>query len=157
APPSRTRRGCQLVAVASLASAISLLAGYRIIAQPALGGISDASDSWSVPMELVVSSADLLTAFGVILTNHRYTEIIAMRISCASRLLNPAKPDQAAKILRAQLWLTSIGCMIFVPKPPQDFVVRLQDYLGYDWVGSFGWPGLMSIGLESFGANARCG
>ena len=147
--------GYQLIAFVSIASAIFLLTRHGIIAPSGIAEVSDGSGSWPPPVEMLVLWADLLTALGVILTNHRHIEITARRIRRASRRLNPAQPNHAARAFWAQLWLAAVGFVILVLKSAPDFLIGIEDYLGCDWTVSFGWPGLMSIGLASFGTNAR--
>jgi hypothetical protein len=51
----------------------------------------------------------ILTAVGVALTDDRFVACTAMQIRQASRHMNPAKPDHAAKILMVQFCLSAWG------------------------------------------------
>ena len=147
--------GYQAIAVVSIALAILMFAGHGIDARPGLAEASNGSGSLWNPIGRLASWANLLTAFGVIFTNNRYIEITAGHIRHASRLLNPTAPDQIAIALLVQLWLASVGFVIYALKPSPDFFIEFGDRLGCAWVASIVWPGMMSIGLTGFGANAR--
>jgi hypothetical protein len=132
-----------------------LFAEHGIEARPELSDISNGSGLLWNPIAPLISWANLLTAFGVIFTNNRHIEITAAHIRHGSRLLNPIAPDQAAIALLVQLWLASVGFVIFVLGPSPDFFIEVGDRLGCASVASIAWPGMMSIGLAGFGANAR--
>jgi hypothetical protein len=147
--------GYQTIAVVSIALAILLLAGHGIDARPGLAEAPNGSGSLWNPAGPLASWANLLTAFGVIFTNNRHVEDTARYIRHATRLLNPTVPDQTTIALLVQFWLVSVAFVICALKPSPDFFIQVGDRLGCAWVASIVWPGMMSIGLAGFGANAR--
>jgi hypothetical protein len=147
--------GYQLIAAASIGLAVTLLDGHWIIAQPESSTVFDGPDSLWNPGGSFASWAYLLAAFGVIFTSHRHTEITARRIRYASRLLDPTDADQATRALLTQFCLSCMGFVILLLKPPLDLPTEDSLCVGCASLVSIGWPGMMSIGLASFGANAR--
>jgi hypothetical protein len=147
--------GYQLLAIVLITVAVSLLALHGIIDWSGLSELSNETDWLSIPADPLVCWAYILTALGIIFTDHRYIEITARHICYASRLLDPSKPAQATNVLLAQLWLTSIGFVALVLKSPPDLFVEVGRRLECDWIALVAWPGIMSIGLASFGSNAR--
>jgi hypothetical protein len=147
--------GYQLLAVVLITVAVSLLAQHGIIDWPGLSELSNGTDSLSILADPFVCWTYILTALGIIFTDHQYIGITARRICYASHLLNPSKPAQATNVLLAQLWLTSIGFVALVLKSPPDLFLEVGRRLGCDWIALVAWPGIMSIGLASFGSNAR--
>lgn len=97
----------------------------------------------------------LLTAIGIALTSGRFVDFTAAHIRRASRLMRPVEPDDATKALLVQLWLTAIGFAILTLRPPPHAWIEVGRYFGGACTASIAWPGMMSIGLACFGANAH--
>lgn len=91
----------------------------------------------------------ILTAVGVALTDDRFVASTAIQIRQASRHMNPAKPDHAAEILMVQLCPPALGFVMVAYRPPPGLLIETCRYFGCSWAAS------MSIGVASFGANAR--
>jgi hypothetical protein len=92
---------------------------------------------------------------GVALPDDRFVACTAVQIRQASRHMNPAKSDHAAKILMVQLCLSAIGFVMVAYRPPPGLLIETCRYFGCSWAASIIWPGMMSIGVASFGADAR--
>jgi hypothetical protein len=146
--------GHQLVAVASIGTVVSLLAGYDLVVPFGPSRISAGDQIWAV-VEPLLSWSDTLTAVGVVFTSAAYLEPTARRIRLASRSMCPSDPGRAANILLAQLWLVSVVLAILVLRPPPDGLIEAGYRHGCAWAVSFGWPGVTSVGLASFWTNAR--
>lgn len=97
----------------------------------------------------------LLTAIGIALTSGRFVDFTTAHIRRASRLMWPAEPDRATKTLLGQLWLAAMGFAILALRPPPHVWIEAGGYLGPGCTASIVWPGVMSIGLACFGANAH--
>ncbi len=97
----------------------------------------------------------ILTAVGVALTDDRFVPRTAAQICQASGHMNPARPDLAAKFLMVQLCLSAIGFVMVAFRQPPGLLIETCRYVGCSWAASILWPGMMSIGVASFGANAR--
>jgi hypothetical protein len=147
--------GYQLLAVVSIVVAVSLLAQRGILVRSVSSASSDEAGLFLIIADPVVCWAYILIALGIIFTDNQFVEITARHICNASRFWNPDKPDQATNILLAQLLLTSIGFVALVIKAPPYLFVEIGRRLGCTWVALIVWPGIMSVGLASFGANAR--
>jgi hypothetical protein len=97
----------------------------------------------------------LVIAFGVAMTANRFIELTALRVSHASRLMNPIDPDQAARTLLLQLSLVAVAFAVMTVRLPPDLLARAFHALGYPRAASLAWSAIMSIGAAAFGANAH--
>ena len=97
----------------------------------------------------------LVIASGVAMTANRFTELTALRVRHASRLMNPTEPDQAARILLLQLSLVAVACAVMTVHLPPDLLARAFHALGHPHTASLVWSATMSIGAAAFGANAH--
>ena len=98
---------------------------------------------------------DLLIAIGVALTGTPFVEATAICIRDASRRLRPTEPHHAAKILLAQLCVASAGFAILATRLPPFDPIEVAETSGCGAAALFAWPGIMSIGVAAFGANAH--
>lgn len=113
---------------------------------------SDAGPLLALPL---LTWVYILTAFGAALTDGRFVTRTAAQIRQASRLTKPAKPDDAAKSLMAQLCLSAMGFVVVAFSPPPGLLIDACHYFGRSWAAAIIWPGMMSVGVASFGVNAR--
>ena len=97
----------------------------------------------------------LLTSIGAALTTHRFIDVTARNIRRASRLMRPSEPNEASARLRVMCWLAAIGCAGLALYSPPEVLFAAADYLGSSDAAAITWPGIMSIGLAAFGANAQ--
>ena len=104
---------------------------------------------------LLFAYADVLTAIAVISTCDRSSLQTADSIRRASRLMNPADPNRAADILQSLLWIPTAGFAILTLAPPPSVLIEACNCIGLSWVVGISWPGVMSICMAAFGANAR--
>lgn len=141
------------VALATLVAFLSVRHELIVRAWLSCGG----SDFESPPTSIfrLLIWVYLLTALGVALTSARFVDFTAARIRRASRLMRPTAPDYGAKTLLVQLWLAAIGFAILALRSPPDSFIEASRYFGFTCAASIAWPGLMSIGVASFGANAQ--
>lgn len=103
---------------------------------------------------LLFAYADVLTAIAVISTCDRSSLQTADSIRRASRLMNPADPNRAADVLQSLLWIPTAGFAILTLTPPS-VLIEACNCIGLSWVVGISWPGVMSICMAAFGANAR--
>ena len=96
----------------------------------------------------------LVLASGAAMTANRFIDLTAVRISHASRLMNPTKPDQAAETLLPQLSVVAVSCAVMTVFPP-DLLAPAFHALGHPHTASLAWSAIMSIGAAAFGANAH--
>ncbi|MCA1371340.1 hypothetical protein I6F15_28930 [Bradyrhizobium sp. BRP14] len=94
----------------------------------------------------------LLTAFGAALTGSHFVDATTAHIRHASRLMRPAEPDLAARILLTQLWLTTAGLIVLSLRPPPEALRQAGLCLGNVDTASIAWPALMTGGVACFGA-----
>jgi hypothetical protein len=97
----------------------------------------------------------LLIALGVALTSDRFVDFTAAHIRLASRLISPADPDHATNSLLTQLALSSIGFSALALRPPPEPSIAAARSLGFEWLASPAWSGIMSMAAASSGANAQ--
>jgi hypothetical protein len=131
----------QLTAVALATFAVSLLVQQGLFA--------------SVPVISFLKWTYLLMAVAVALTSHRYIDCTATHIRHAARLLHPTEPNRAANFLLSELSFAAICFAILTFRTAPETLVEAGRYLGCTCVASIAWPGMMSIGTASFGANAQ--
>jgi hypothetical protein len=118
--------------------------------------------SWEISAEydtqaaasLILPWVYLVIATGVVMTANRFIDLTAVRISHASRLMNPVEPNQAARTLLLQLSLVAAACAVMTVFPP-DLFARAFHALGYPHTASVAWSAIMSIAAAAFGANAH--
>jgi hypothetical protein len=98
---------------------------------------------------------DILTAVFLSLIRNRHVEITAARVREACRQINKSKPDRVATVLMTQLILAAAGCAVLAMKMPPSHVLNIGVSFGdAGYVGAV-WPGMMSVGIAIFGANAH--
>jgi hypothetical protein len=97
----------------------------------------------------------LLIALGVALTSDRFVDFTAAHIRLASRLISPADPDHATNSLLTQLALSSIGFAALALRPPPEPSIAAARSLGFEWLASPAWSGIVSMAAASSGANAQ--
>jgi hypothetical protein len=144
----------QAIAVVATTTTLLVLSPYGIwLPMPASFGspIQHSLNSFTP----VVVWIDLLIAIGLALTGTSVVEATAIRIREASTRLRPSAPGHAAKILLAQLSITCAGFGILATRVPPVELIELAEIFGCGTAASFAWPGIMSIGVAAFGANAH--
>ena len=67
----------------------------------------------------------------------------------------PPAPDRACKALFVQLWTTSAGLAVLALRPPPGLLIEAADTWGWGAAVLLKWPGVMSVGVAAFGANAH--
>jgi hypothetical protein len=67
----------------------------------------------------------------------------------------PPEPDLACKALFVQLSASSGGLAVLALRPPPGFLIAAADTWGWDQAAMLIWPGMMSVGVAAFGANAH--
>jgi hypothetical protein len=136
------------VAVATVAVAIALRHGLVI---PASGGAESEVQS----AVRLLPWIDLFLAVGIALTRNRFVDETAGRIREAARRFYPPAPDHACKALFVQLWATSAGLAVLALRPPPGLSIEAADTWGWTAAAMLIWPGVMSVGVAAFGANAH--
>jgi hypothetical protein len=136
------------VAVATVAVAIALRHGLVI---PASG----AAESEVQSAARLLPWIDLFLAVGIALTRNRFVDETAGRIREAAQRFYPPAPDHACKALFVQLWATSAGLAVLALRPPPGLLIEAADTWGWGAAVMLIWPGVMSVGVAAFGANAH--
>jgi hypothetical protein len=98
---------------------------------------------------------DLFLAVGIALTRNRFIDETAGRIREAARRFYPPAPDRACKALFIQLGATSAGLAVLALRPPPGLLIEAADTWGWGPAVMLIWPGVMSVGVAAFGANAH--
>ena len=115
---------------------------------------SDA-DCQSVAVLQYLSWGYLLTACGVALTGHRAIDATASRIRHASRNMRPGEPDRATRILLSLLSVSTAASAVCALSPAPVILTLIGRHFACVCVASIIWSGTMSVGVASFGTNAR--
>jgi hypothetical protein len=136
------------VAAATVAVTIALRCGLVI---PASG----AAESELQSAVRLLRWIDLFLAVGVALTRNRFIDETAERIREAARRFYPPAPDHACKALFVQLCAASAGLAVLALRPPPGFLIAAADTWGWGPAVMLIWPGVMSVGVAAFGANAH--
>jgi hypothetical protein len=138
------------VAAATVAVTIALRCG---LVTPASG----AAESELQSAVRLLRWIDLFLAVGIALTRNRFIDETAGRIREAARRFYPPAPDRACKALFIQLSATSAGLAVLVLalRPPPGFLIAAADTWGWGPAVILIWPGVMSVGVAAFGANAH--
>jgi hypothetical protein len=147
--------GCvQAIAVVAVTTALLVWSRYGVwLPMPtSLGTPIQRSLNSFMPL---LSWIDLLIAIGVALTGTPFVEATAIRIRQATSRLRPTEPRHAAKFLLGQLCMASAGFAILATRLPPVDLIELAETLGCGAGALFAWPGIMSIGVAAFGANAH--
>lgn len=144
----------QLMAVALATLLVFLTARSGLIA-PTLAEVCPNVIAFPFSVSPLLTWIYLLTAIGIALTSGRFVDFTAAHIRHASRLMRPAEPEHATKVLLVQLWLAAIGFAILMLRPPPHVWIEAGRNFGADCVASIAWSGVMSIGFACFGANAH--
>jgi hypothetical protein len=97
----------------------------------------------------------ILTSIGAALTTHRFVDITAQNIRRASRIMRPSEPAEAAHRLLVMCWFAAFGCAGLALYSPPQVLSAAADYLGSADAAAIMWPGIMSVGVAAFGANAQ--
>ncbi|WP_374655124.1 hypothetical protein [Dongia sp.] len=98
--------------------------------------------------------AYLLIAIAVSLTFNRFVAATSRRIEHAASLMKLDKPDQVMRRLFALLWYSTVGFIVLELAPPPRLMVSALSTVGLANAAPIIWPGLMSLGVAGFGANA---
>jgi hypothetical protein len=141
-----------LVAAAGIGVLLAIRYGFLTPMLTTIGAESGALLASTTPL---LTWIDLLTAVGVALTGNRFIDATAMLLRRASGCMCPTAPNGAAKTLLVQLWIASAGFAALALRSPPVALVELSTNLGWAAAASFAWPGVMSIGVAIFGANAQ--
>jgi hypothetical protein len=136
------------VAVATVAVTIALRRGLVVSAS----GAAESELQSAVRLLLWI---DLLLAVGIALTRNRFIDETAARIREAARRFYPAAPDRACKALFVQLWAASAGLAVLALRPPAGLLIEAAGTRGWGAAVMLIWPGVMSVGVAAFGANAH--
>ena len=136
------------VAAATVAVTIALRCGLVI---PASG----AAESELQSAVRLLRWIDLFLAVGIALTRNRFIDETAGRIREAARRFYPPTPDRACKALFVQLWAASAGLAVLAFRPAPGFLIAAADTWGWGPAVMLIWPGVMSVGVAAFGANAH--
>jgi hypothetical protein len=146
--------GAQLIAV-GLTTFITfafLQHSYPGVFQP---DVCSDTDCESVAVLQYLKWGYLLTACGVAFTRHRNIEITASRIRHGSRAMWPAEPDRAAKVLLSLLFVSAAASAVCALSSPPTLLIAIGRQFACACAASLIWSGTLSIGVASFGANAR--
>jgi hypothetical protein len=143
--------GRQFAAVLLIALAVVMLIKIRTVG----AGHPMQAVQTGNQLSLFFAYADILAAIAVISTCNQSILQTADALRRASRLIYPTDPSRAADILQSLLWVTAAGFAIMTLKPPPSVLAGICNELGLCWVVRVGWPGIMSICMAAFGANAR--
>ena len=136
------------VAAATVAVTIALRCGLVI---PASG----AAESELQSAVRLLRWIDLFLAVGMALTRNRFIDETAERIREAAGRFYPPAPDRACKALFVQMSAASGGLAVLALRPPPGFLIAAADTWGWGPVVMLIWPGVMSVGVAAFGANAH--
>ena len=136
------------VTAATVAVTIALRCGLVI---PASG----AAESELQSVVRLLRWIDLLLAIGIALTRNRFIDETAGRIREAARRFYPPAPDRTCKALFVQLGATSAGLAVLAFRPPPGFLIAAAETRGWGPAVVLLWPGVMSVGVAAFGANAH--
>ena len=136
------------VTAATVAITIALRCGLVI---PSSG----AAESELQSVVRLLGWIDLLLAIGIALTRNRFIDETAGRIREAARRFYPPAPDHACQALFIQLAATSAGLAVLALRPPPGLLVEAADTWGWGAAAMLIWPGVMSVGVAAFGANAH--
>lgn len=136
------------VTAATVAVTISLRCGLVI---PASGSAESELQSAARLLLWI----DLLLAVGIALTRNRFIDETSGRIREAARRFYPPAPDRACKALFIQLGATSAGLAVLALRPPPGLLIEAADTWGWGPAAMLIWPGVMSVGVAAFGANAH--
>ena len=104
---------------------------------------------------LFVTLSELATAVGLALTANRFVDESAARLRQASQRLYSAASEYAVKALLVQLCIASAGFAALALRSPPDLLLEAAGALECRAAAALVWPGLMSIGVAAFGANAH--
>lgn len=145
--------------VAALAQILAVVAATAVVTialrcglvTPASGGAESELQS-AVRLLLWI---DLFLAIGIALTRNRFIDETARRIREAARRFYPPAPDRACKALFAQLGAASAGLAVLAFRPPPGLLIEAADRWGWGGAVLLMWPGVMSVGVAAFGANAH--
>ena len=140
----------QVIAVVAATAAVTIAFRYGLVI-PASGAAE--SEPQSAPRLLLWS--DLLLAFGIALTRNRFVDETAVRIREAARRFYPPAPDHACKTVFVQLWVASAVLAVLALRPPPGLLIEAADTLGWSAAAMLIWPGVISVGVAAFGANAH--
>jgi len=146
--------GAQLIAV-GLTTFITfafLQHSYPGVFQP---DVCSDTDCESIAVLQYLKWVYLLTACGVAFTHHRNIEATASRIRHSSRAMWPAEPDRAAKVLLTLLYVSAVASAVCALSSPPTLLIAIGRQFACACATSLIWPGTLSIGVASFGANAR--
>ena len=136
------------VAAATVAVTIALRCG---LVMPASGAAGSELQS-AVRLLLWI---DLLLAVGIALTRNRFIDETSGRIREAARRFYPPAPDRACKALFVQLGTASAGLAVLALRPPPGLLIGAADTWGWGPAVMLMWPGVISVGVAAFGANAH--
>ena len=141
-----------IVVAATIAVTLFFECGQPIPALETVGSLPEQLLMGLVPF---VTWSELATALGLALTANRYVDDSAARLRQASRRFHSAAPDHAVKALLVQLCIASAGFAALALRPPPDLLTETAGALECTALAALVWPGLMSIGVAAFGANAH--
>ena len=136
------------VTAATVAVTIALRCGLVI---PASG----AAESELQSVVRLLRWIDLFLAVGIALTRNRFIDETAGRIREAARRFDPPVPDRACKALFVQLGVTSAGLAVLALRSPPGLLIDAANMWGWGPPVMLIWPGVMSVGVAAFGANAH--
>ena len=140
----------QVMAVVAAMASVTIAFRYGLVI-PASGAAELEPQSASC----LLLWSDLLLAFGIALTRNRFVDETAVRIRESARRFYPPAPDHVCKALFVQLWLASAGLAVLALRPPPGLLIEAADALGWSAAVMLIWPGVISVGVAAFGANAH--
>jgi hypothetical protein len=149
------RAGLVAASAQILAVAVATVAVMIVFRRGLMMPASGAAESQLQSAVRLLLWIDLLLAVGIALTRNRFIDETARRIREAAQRFYPRAPDHACKALFVQLWATSAGLAVLALRPPPGLLIEAADTWGWGAAVMLIWPGVMSVGVAAFGANAH--
>jgi hypothetical protein len=140
----------QILAVTAATVAVTIAFRYGLVI-PASG----AAESELQSAARLLMWIYLFLAIGIALTRSRFINETAGRFREAARRFYPPEPDLACKALFVQLSAASGGLAVLALSPPRGFLIAAAETWGWGPAAMLIWPGMMSVGVAAFGANAH--
>jgi hypothetical protein len=102
----------------------------------------------------IIAGTYLIISLGVALTENRFLDSAATQIRHMSHLKPFRQPNMVMALMLVQFCLGVAGFTMLALHQPQ-ILIDCENQFG--WGGTFiiAWPGIMSIGVACFGANAH--
>jgi len=96
-----------------------------------------------------------LAAIGIVMVCDGYIDVTTQEIRRKSAIVAVSRSVPPARYLLSLELLTCFGLLALLFREPPAGMIELAEFLHLPNLNSAMWPGIISVGLAGFGANAR--